>query len=77
MDEFADAFHPEQFARFEELGEVSVRAGHIAPQDQEAALIWLGIKAKERSRRRATTTSYIALAISVISLIVTIFVKSR
>jgi hypothetical protein len=52
------------------LGEVSVRAGHIAPQDQEAALVWLGIKDRERRRqvRRATITSYIALAISGIPL---------
>jgi hypothetical protein len=45
-DDFRAGYYGEQFARFEEWGETSVRAmlssGQIVPGDREAALVWLG-----------------------------------
>jgi hypothetical protein len=81
--EFSAGFYGESFARFDGLGEASVRqllySGGMVLQNREAALVWLGLKSSEKARnvRRAEITSCVALVISAISLAITGFVKSR
>ncbi len=78
MDEDSDfdaGFYGEKFARFDGLGEDSVArllgTAGIVPQDRDAALVWLGRKAKEKSRE-VRFRANIALAISAIALVVAI-----
>ena len=71
-EEFKDGFYGDKFARFEGLGENSVRlmlsSGEILPGEREAALVWLGergaraISAQARATAAAEATAARAIA---------------
>ncbi len=71
-EEFKDGFYGDKFARFEGLGENSVRlmlsSGEILPGEREAALVWLGergaraISAQARATAAAEATAARATA---------------
>jgi len=73
--EFTAGFYEDSFKRFEELGEDQVSSmllsGEILPQNRDAARVWLGRKAGDRSKK-SKRSAISASTITIISIIVAI-----